>query len=163
MDIEHVLNQLLLMAGLLALPAPLLWAEGVALRRVPRAAGQPGWRRRLAFVPLAASVGVLLLAGYALAMYVFYRLNPPAGLQAFLEGRPLAHEAAAAVDGFYEFLSTVADVTLLTLAVAYGLVLLGFVALARGGTSGRRGRAERAMHVQMAMRTPQAGDGGEGG
>jgi len=90
MDTEQVLNQLLLIAGLLALPAPLLLAEARALQRVPRLSGQPRWRERLALVPRVASVGTVLLAGMALAMYLYYRLNPPEDLQAFLQGRQRA-------------------------------------------------------------------------
>lgn len=143
MDTEHVLNQLLIMAGLLALPAPLLWVEAIALRRVPRLAGQPTWRQRLAVGPRAASVVVLLLAGAALAVYLYYRLNPPAGLQAFLEGRPLESDATAAVDGFYGFLATGRTITLTTPAVAYGIVLLGIVVLAQGKAPDRPAQTER--------------------
>ena len=68
MDTEQVLNQLLLIAGLLALPVPLLWMEARALQRVPRLASQPRWRERLALVPRVASIGTLLLAAAALAL-----------------------------------------------------------------------------------------------
>ena len=132
MDTEQVFNQLLLMAGLLAVPAPLLWAEARALRRIPRLAGQPHWRQRLALVPRVASIGALLLAVAALALYIYYHLSPPEGLQSFLEGRPLGQDATARVNSFYGILATVGSVTLGTLAVAYGMVLLGFIALAQG-------------------------------
>jgi hypothetical protein len=137
MDTEQVLNQWLLLAGLLALPVPLLWLEARALQRVPGLAGLPRWRERLALVPRLASVGAVLLALAALALYSYYRLNPPQGLQAFLEGQPLGREATASVNSFYGFLATVGSVTLAALAVAYGVVLLGFVALAPGRAPGR--------------------------
>jgi len=143
MDTAQVLNQLLLIAGLLALPIPLLWMEARALQRVPRLAGQPQWRERLALVPRVASVGTLLLAVAAVALYVYYRLNPPQGLQAFLEGRPLGSDATASVNGFYGFLATVGSVTLGALAVAYGVVLLGFVILAQGRAPERPSPAEQ--------------------
>jgi hypothetical protein len=142
MNIEQVLNQLLLMAGLLAVPAPLLWAEARALQRVPRLAGQPCWRERLALVPRVVSVGAVLLAVATVALYIYYRLNPPEGLQAFLEGQPLGHDATARVDGFYGLLSTVGSVTLGMLAVAYGVVLLGFIALAQGRAPERQAQTE---------------------
>jgi len=142
MDTEQVLNQLLLMAGLLAVPAPLLWAEARALRRVPRLAGQPQWRQRLALVPRVGSVGALLLAVAALALYIYYRLNPPDGLQSFLEGQTLGQDVAARVNSFYGLLSTVGSVTLGTLAVAYGLILLGFIVLAQGRTPERQAQTE---------------------
>jgi ABC-type Fe3+ transport system permease subunit len=132
MDTEQVLNQLLLIAGLLALPVPLLWMEARALQRVPRLASQPRWRERLALVPRVASIGAVLLAGAAVVLYVYYRLSPPEGLQAFLDGQPLGRDATASVNSFYGFLATVGSVTLGALAVAYGIVLLGFVALAQG-------------------------------
>jgi hypothetical protein len=142
MDTEQVLNQLLLMAGLLAVPAPLLWAEARALRRVPRLAGQPQWRQRLALVPRVGSIGTLLLAVAALALYIYYRLNPPEGLQSFLEGQALGQDVAARVNSFYGLLSTVGSVTLGTLAVAYGLVLLGFIVLAQGRTPESQAQSE---------------------
>jgi hypothetical protein len=132
MDAAQVLNQLLLIAGLLALPVPLLWMEARALQRVPRLASQPRWRERLALVPRVASIGAVLLAGAAVVLYVYYRLSPPEGLQAFLDGQPLGRDATASVNSFYGFLATVGSVTLGALAVAYGIVLLGFVALAQG-------------------------------
>jgi hypothetical protein len=143
MDTEQVLNQLLLIAGLLALPAPLLWMEARALQRVPRLAGQPQWRERLALVPRVASIGVLLLAVAAVALYIYYRLYPPEGLQAFLEGRQEGDNAAASVNSFYGLLATVGSVTLGTLAVAYGVVLLGFVALAQGRAPEHQLRTEQ--------------------
>jgi hypothetical protein len=143
MDTEQVLNQLLLIAGLLALPIPLLWMEARALQRVPQMAGQPRWRERLALVPRVASVVAMLLAGAAVALYVYYRLSPPEGLQAFLEGQPLGQHATASVNGFYGFLATVGSVTLGALAVAYGVVLLGFVALAQGRAPERPPQAEQ--------------------
>jgi hypothetical protein len=150
MDTEQVLNQFLLLAGLLALPLPLLWMEARALQRVPRLAGQPQWRERLALVPRVASVGAVLLAGAAVALYIYYRLSPPEGLQAFLEGQPLGRDATASVNGFYGFLATVGSVTLGALAVAYGVVLLGFVALAQGRAPERpsRTRQDRASQRQ---------------
>lgn len=143
MDTEQVLNQLLLITGLLALPIPLLWVEARALQRVPRLAGQPQWRERLALVPRMVSIGTLLLAGIALAMYLYYRLNPPQGLQAFLEGRQLGDDATASVNGFYGLLATAASVTLGTLTVAYGVILLGFVTLAHGRAPERPPRTEQ--------------------
>jgi hypothetical protein len=143
MDTEQVLNQLLLIAGLLALPVPLLWLEARALQRVPGLAGQPQWRERLALVPRVASVGAVLLAVAALALYVYYRLNPPEGLQAFLEGQPLGRDATASVNSFYGFLATVGSVTLGALAVAYGVILLGFVALAQGRAPERPSQTEQ--------------------
>jgi hypothetical protein len=143
MDTGQVLNQLLLMAGLLALPVPLLWMEARALQRVPQMAGLPRWRERLALVPRVASVGAVLLAGAAIAFYVYYRLSPPEGLQAFLEGQPLGRDATASVNGFYGFLATVGSVTLGALAIAYGVVLLGFVALAQGRAPERPSQAEQ--------------------
>ena len=143
MDTAQVLNQLLLIAGLLALPIPLLWMEARALQRVPQMAGQPRWRERLALVPRVASVVAMLLAGAAVALYVYYRLSPPEGLQAFLEGQPLGQHATASVNGFYGFLATVGSVTLGALAVAYGVVLLGFVALAQGRAPERPPQAEQ--------------------
>jgi hypothetical protein len=143
MDTAQVLNQLLLIAGLLALPVPLLWLEARALQRVPRLAGQPRWRERLALVPRVACVGSVLLALAAGALYVYYRLSPPEGLQAFLEGRPLGQDATASVNSFYGFLATVGSVTLGALAVAYGVVLLGFVALAQGRAPDRPSPAEQ--------------------
>jgi hypothetical protein len=139
METEQVLNQLLLIAGLLALPVPLLWVEARALQRVPRLAGQPQWREHLALVPRVASVGAALLAGSAGALYMYYRLNPPNGLQAFLEGR----DATASVNTFYGFLATVGSVTLGALAVAYGIVLLGFLALAQGRAPARPPRTKQ--------------------
>src|SRR5262249_11961595 len=130
MDTAQVLNQLLLIAGLLALPIPLLWMEARALQTVPQLAGQPRWRERLALVPRVASMGAVLLAAAAVALYIYYRLSPPAGLQAFLDGQPLEQDAMASVNSFYGFLATVGSVTLGALAVAYAVVLLGFVALA---------------------------------
>ncbi len=143
MDTEQVLNQFLLIAGLLALPIPLLWMEARALQRVPRLAGQPRWRERLALVPRVASVGAALLAGGAVALYVYYRLSPPEGLQAFLDGQPLGQDATASVNSFYGFLATVGSVTLGALAVAYGVVLLGFVVLAQGRAPERPSPAEQ--------------------
>jgi hypothetical protein len=143
MDTEQVLNQLLLLAGLLALPAPLLWVEARALQRVPRLAGQPQWRERLALVPRVASVGTVLLAVGAVALYIYYRLSPPEGLQAFQQGRQLEGDATARVNGFYGLLATAGSVTLGTLAVAYGVVLLGFVALAQGRAPERQLAAEQ--------------------
>ena len=143
MDTEQVLNQLLLIAGLLALPVPLLWMEARALQRVPQLSGQPRWRERLALVPRVASVGSVLLAGAAVALYIYYRLSPPAGLQAFLDGQPLGQDATASVNSFYGFLATVGSVTLGALAVAYGVVLVGFVALAQGRAPERSPKAEQ--------------------
>jgi hypothetical protein len=143
MDTAQVLNQLLLIAGLLALPIPLLWMEARALQRVPQLAGQPRWRERLALVPRVASIGALLLAGGALALYLYYRLNPPQGLQAFLEGRQLGDDATASVNSFYGLLATVGSVTLGALAVAYGVILLGFITLAHGRAPGRPPRTEQ--------------------
>jgi hypothetical protein len=143
MDTAQVLNQLLLIAGLLALPVPLLWLEARALQRVPRLAGQPRWRERLALIPRVASVGAILLAVAAVALYIYYRLSPPAGLQAFLDGQPLGQEAMAGVNGFYGFLATVGSVTLGALAVAYGVVLLGFVALGQGRAPERPAQGEQ--------------------
>jgi hypothetical protein len=120
MDIEQVLSQLLLIAGLLTLPAPLLWVEARALQRVPRLAGQSRWRERLALIPRVVSVGALLLSGAVVALYIYYRLSPPEDLQAFLQGRQLGGDATARVNGFYGLLATVGLVTLGTLAVAYG-------------------------------------------
>jgi hypothetical protein len=140
MDTEQVFTQLLLMAGLLALPAPVLWMEARALQRVARLAGQSRWRQRLALVPRAASVGILLMAGVALAMYLYYRVSPPEGLQAFLEGQ---RAATASVNSFYGLLSTVGTVTLATLAVTYGLVLLGFLALAQERAPARQAQTEQ--------------------
>ena len=143
MDTEQVLNQLLLIAGLLALPAPLLWMEARALQRVPRLVGQPQWRERLALVPRMVSIGALLLAGVALAMYLYYHLNPPQGLQAFLEGRQLGEDATASVNSFYGLLATAGSVTLGTLAIAYGVTMLGFITLAQGRAPARQPRAEK--------------------
>jgi hypothetical protein len=143
MDTEQVLNQLLLIAGLLALPIPLLWMEARALQRVPQLAGQPRWRERLALVPRVASVGTALLAGAAAALYVYYRLSPPEGLQAFLDGQPLGQDATASVNRFYGLLATVGSVTLGALAVAYGVVLLGFITLAQGRAPERPPRTEQ--------------------
>jgi hypothetical protein len=153
MDTEQVLNQLLLIAGLLALPVPLLWMEARALQRVPQLSGQPRWRERLALVPRVASVGTVFLAGAAVALYVYYRLSPPAGLQAFLEGQPLGRDATASVNSFYGFLATVGSVTLGALAVAYGVVLLGFVALAQGRAPERPRQAEQD---RQSQRSPSA-------
>jgi hypothetical protein len=144
MDTAQVLNQLLLIAGLLALPIPLLWMEARALHRVPQLAGQPRWRERLALVPRVASMGAVLLAVAAVALYVYYRLSPPAGLQAFLDGQPLGQDAMASVNSFYGFLATVGSVTLGALAVAYGVVLLGFVALAQGRAPERPPQGEQS-------------------
>ena len=143
MDTARVLNQLLLLAGLLALPVPLLWMEARALQRVPRMSGQPRWRERLALIPRAASIGSMLLAGAAVALYTYYRLSPPEGLQAFLDGQPLGQDATASVNSFYGFLATVGSVTVGALAVAYGVVLLGFVVLAQGRAPERRSPAEQ--------------------
>jgi hypothetical protein len=143
MDTEQVLNQWLLLAGLLALPAPLLWAEARALQRVPRLAGQPRWRERLALLPRVAGIGVLLLAGVVLALYLYYRLNPPQGLQAFLEGRQLGVAATASVNSFYGLLATAGSVTLGTLAVAYGVILLGYITLGQGRAPARQSLTER--------------------
>jgi len=143
MDTEQVLNQLLLIAGLLALPVPLLWMEARALQRVPQLAGQPQWRERLALVPRMVSIGALLLAGVALALYLYYRLNPPQGLQAFLEGRQLGGDAMASVNSFYGLLATAGSVTLGTLAIAYGVTMVGFITLAQGRAPARQSRAEQ--------------------
>jgi hypothetical protein len=143
MDTAQVLNQWLLLAGLLALPAPLLWVEARALQRVPRLAGQPQWRERLALVPRLASVGTALLAVGAVALYTYYRLSPPAGLQAFLEGRQLGDAATASVNSFYGLLATAGSVTLGTLAVAYGVILLGFLALGQGRAPERQSLTEQ--------------------
>jgi hypothetical protein len=143
MDTAQVLNQLLLIAGLLALPVPLLWMEARALQRVPQLAGQPRWRERLALIPRVACVGTALLAGAAVALYVYYRLSPPEGLQAFLDGQPLGQDATASVNSFYGFLATVGSVTLGALAVAYGVALLGFVVLAQGRAPERPSPAEQ--------------------
>lgn len=142
MDTAQVLNQLLLLAGLLALPVPLLWMEARALQRVPRMSGQPRWRERLALVPRVVSMGTVLLAVAAVALYTYYRLSPPEGLQAFLEGQPLGQDATASVNSFYGFLAMVGSVTLGALAVAYGVVLLGFVVLAQGRAPERPSQTE---------------------
>ena len=155
MDTEQVLKQLLLLAGLLALPVPLLWLEARALQRVPGLAGQAQWRERLALVPRLGSVGAVLLALAALALYIYYRLNPPEGLQAFLEGQPLGREATASVNSFYGVLAIVGAVTLGALAVAYGVVLLGFVALAQGRAQGRPSQTEQTEQAEQTEQDRQ--------
>src|SRR5262249_20177232 len=97
----------------------------------------------LALVPRVASIGALVLAGVALAINLYYRLNPPAGLQAFLQGRQLGDEATASVNGFYGLFATAESVTLGTLAVAYGVTLLGFLALAQGRAPERQAQTEQ--------------------
>jgi hypothetical protein len=111
MDTGQVLIQLLLMAGLLALPFPLLWMEARALQRVPRLASQPQWRERSPLVERAPSVGVAVLAAAALTLFIYYRLSPLEGLQALLTGHPLGQGATVRVDGSCGLLATVGSVT----------------------------------------------------
>lgn len=44
------------------------------------------WRQRMVLVPRVASIGTLFLAAAALALFIYYRLSPPEGLQVFLRG-----------------------------------------------------------------------------